>query len=680
MLAPMTHLRPRPRSLVALAALLHALACGDDGAPAATDGGLGADAGPGLDGAMAGDAGGGGGADAGARLTALRVEPARVELDTDGASRARAPVRVLATLEDGASLDVTGAAQLSVDDRSIVELVGAELATRGVGGRTRLVARHQGLEAIADVRVQLRRDESLPVPAGGAALPADPAAVFTGATDEPSRAPTIVYPSDGVVLPANLGRLEIHFRRGRARDDLFAVKLSAEDAEVTLYARCERLGDGCLVELAGPAWAGLAGTARGLGPIELRVVGTDDAGGSAGTSRPIQLEIAATPVAGAIYYWTTSNGGSIMRTAFGATVPPERFYPFEGNTCHGCHALSPNGERMSVTVGGNGRAQLGVIDVGPRALLLAPSDAEQDHFHSWSPDSNRFAAVYSPPGRVDTRIRIRDGMTGLVEETIDVGVEPNHPDWSPRGDRILFTVVGFHFTTQQPGRGGLAYVEAMPGGGWGTPRMLLAPMDGVNRYYPAFAPDASFFLFNESTCPGGRVESEDCDADSDPSAKLWAMPADGGTAVLLARANAPGVEDRGNTDLTNSYPKWAPFVDPRRRDGSGRAMWMTFSSRRRYGLRAPPGTGTWLWMSAIDPEAVVAGRDGSAPGFALPFQDLSTSNHIAQWVGGIAPDPGGGGGQCLASGDPCDPSDDRCCAGASCGDQGGGIFRCRPDL
>jgi hypothetical protein len=37
-------------------------------------------------------------------------------------------------------------------------------------------------------------------------------------------------------------------------------------------------------------------------------------------------------------------------------------------------------------------------------------------------------------------------------------------------------------------------------------------------------------------------------------------------------------------------------------------------------------------MFALEPSAVAAGTDGSYPGFFLPFQDLSTSNHMAQWT------------------------------------------------
>ena len=40
-------------------------------------------------------------------------------------------------------------------------------------------------------------------------------------------------------------------------------------------------------------------------------------------------------------------------------------------------------------------------------------------------------------------------------------------------------------------------------------------------------------------------------------------------------------------------------------------------------------------MFAVDPDKVLAGQDGSYPAFVLPFQDFTTSNHIAQWTEAI---------------------------------------------
>jgi hypothetical protein len=176
--------------------------------------------------------------------------------------------------------------------------------------------------------------------------------------------------------------------------------------------------------------------------------------------------------------------------------------------------------------------------------------------------------------------------------------------------------------------------------------MTLVPaVDGKNRYYPAFSPDNTFLLYNESTCPTGTTSGTDCYADSDPSAKLFAVKAQAGaTPIELARANAPGKRDT-NTSLTNSFPKWAPFLYQRTRDEGSRLQWFTFSSTRQYGLRSPPAggdspensSGTLLWIAAVDPDKVALGQDPSYPALVLPIQDLTTSNHIAQWTKEVVP-------------------------------------------
>ena len=64
--------------------------------------------------------------------------------------------------------------------------------------------------------------------------------------------------------------------------------------------------------------------------------------------------------------------------------------------------------------------------------------------------------------------------------------------------------------------------------------------------------------------------------------------------------------------------------------------WVTFSSKRNYGLRLVGADRPQLWMVAV---AVPNTEDRQAlredPSFApfwLPFQDPMTSNHIAQWT------------------------------------------------
>lgn len=660
------------RLLLLLALPLSACSCGEDPtAPGTNDAGN-------LDGGAMPPPG----------TVALEIDPSDVELVTDGVTPATQVFRVDAVDEEGNKTDVSDRAELTLADAELGTMNGTTFSSALAGGSTTLTARVAAFEATARIRVVVRRVVEIP---GGEPLPNDPGSVFENAPDDPSRAPSVVYPNDGVLLPVNLGTIEVHYRPGRD-NTLFEIRFESPTTEVIAYTRCEPLGGGCLYAPSPDVWRALAETNKGSDPVQVIVHGTDDEGNGRGTSMPISVRFSAVRVDGGLYYWTT-DGGRIIRVDFGAGQRPEQFYPFDDSgTCYGCHAVSRNGRHMTLSRSGQRDGRLTILEIGSQATLLQDEDDKREQFQSWDPTSTFFAGVWSDGPDPDTDIRIRDGRTGDVVETIDLDVEPDHPDWSPRGDRILFTVVTHHQTSQRPGRGGIAYVEQLQGGGWSDPVELIAPEDGKNRYYPAYSPDAAFFLYCESTCPAGQTYDGSCDADADPSAKLWAMASDGGSPIYLEAASGPGVEDQGETNLSNTFPKWAPFVDPMRRDGTGRLMWFTFSSRRRYGLRTPNGSDQWLWMAAIDPDAVARGEDGSFPAFALPFQDLDTSNHIAQWTTTIVPtmpnpndggvdQPGGSdGGSCTVIGDPCDPNASGCCAGSICSENGPGIYICRPDL
>jgi hypothetical protein len=174
-----------------------------------------------------------------------------------------------------------------------------------------------------------------------------------------------------------------------------------------------------------------------------------------------------------------------------------------------------------------------------------------------------------------------------------------------------------------------------------------------NRYTPNFVPDSSLLLYGESTRQTGDADSL-VDGYADPSATVWAVqPQANATPVLLAKANAPGVADKltladGRSSLVvqrissgmlmDTFPRAAPFQAP---PNEPKLFWFTSASQRRAGLRlykANPSvvgdepTQLLLWMFALDPDQVLAGKDGSYPGFFLPFQDLTTSNHMAAWT------------------------------------------------
>jgi hypothetical protein len=600
-------------------------------------------------------------------LMSLRVEPADATIVIDGTTPATQDYRAFGTFADGSERDVTASVQFALTNRSLGTFSGATFRS-GVtfGGRTRVRAQAGFVTAEAALTIVLRRTTSIP-PASGDPLPADPGSLFGGAEDT-SRAPTLVYPNDGVVLPPNLGRIEIHWLRGASSNTLFEVAFENDVTDVRAYVRCERpegvRDDGCIWEPSGDAWRWIATTNAGGDPLTVQVRATDDAGGGVGTSSTIAMRFARDPLMGTIYYWTVSDGGRIMRYDFGAAAgEAERVMGPElaqNGRCVGCHALSPDGTKLVGSVGGQNNGGMILMDLATFTPLQNES-RDSDHilqFASFSPDGNEMVGVYGDDRDLptygdlllfDTRCTPDTmGTCGTITSQVDLGDgEASHPAWSPDGTRIAYTDVGEHNTSQRPWHGAIAYVERAADGTWSDPATLVPRGDGLNRYNPAWSPDSSFLVFDESTCPGGDVSDIDCDGDTDPTATMQAVPRDGGTPVVLARAQAPGVLDDARPHAS-TFPRFAPFtfVLDDGEFGTHRVVYLSFSSTRRYGLRETlPSSGdesdrgTWLWMSALDADAATDGADPSYPAFVLPFQDLATSNHIAVWTTAAVGEP-----------------------------------------
>jgi len=580
-------------------------------------------------------------------LVEITVEPADQELVIDGTEPAISKYTATGHFADGHVEDISDRVRFSLANGALGGFVGRDFkSTLDQGGRTRVVAQYEAVQGETGLVIRLRQryvDPSAP------ALPADPEAPFGGPVDA-GRAPDVVYPNDGVLLPPNLRLLEVHFRPG-ANNTLFEISFANDLTDVKVYTRCVvPMNGGCIYTPDPTVWQWLAETNRGGDELTVRARGTDDAGSGVGTSSDIELAFSFENVKGGIYYWKASGGptseSAIMRFDFGNVMQQqaERFVgPDQASgKCVGCHALSRDGKKMVAAAGGWDVEDSLLVDVGTATRSATPAKAA---FMSWSPDASQYVGVFAQPGTPSYNLMLFDGTSGAQTGTIDVGATSaqatSHPDWSPDGSQIAFVRIGAvsaDGVNNQRFHTGSIQTVTQQGTGFGAPTTIVPAQSGVNRYYPSFSPDGALLAFNESTCATATPDIS-CNADSDPTASIFVVkPNAGATPIVLAHANAPGKTDTG-TALTNSWPKWAPFEFQRTQTAGSRVVWMTFSSTRNYGLRTPPAgsssesaSGTLLWMVAIDPDRALAGQDPSAAAFALPFQDLQSSNHIAQWT------------------------------------------------
>ncbi len=212
----------------------------------------------------------------------------------------------------------------------------------------------------------------------------------------------------------------------------------------------------------------------------------------------------------------------------------------------------------------------------------------------------------------------------------------------------------------------------------GAPAALLTATGTQNFYYPSFAPDMSFVVFNESDDTSASNNTGDAFYDRKGRVKImhW-PPQNGDTPIDLAALN---VAD----GLSNSWPRWSPFVGTFH---GHNVLWVTFSSNRDYGLHLvnkgfdncyPPESPSYdqpqplskqgvtyqncaqpqIWMAAVivDTDRGLDAKDRSYPAFWLPFQDVTSHNHSAQWVEkvqGPPPPANDAGGACLPTSASC---------------------------
>jgi hypothetical protein len=576
----------------------------------------------------------------------LRITPASAALSASPGAPAVQAFQAIATYPGQGDVDVTAQATWALSDTTLGGVLrGAFTSAPDHGGSAQVTASLQGKSASAAITV--RFSATVNAPGGNPSLPADPSALFKGSAD-PARAPVLIYPPNGVIMPPNVAQLEVHFQPGN-NNTLFAIDITSDLADIHVYTRCTNpINGGCIFQPDANLYEYIAGTGRGGGPLTLQVRGTDDNGSGFGTSLPFAMSFAENNVQGGLYYWTTSDNTAVMRFDFGkAGATPEVFMsPGLDNfpTCVGCHALSRDGTKLVASLGGQNDGRIVYLNnvAQPMNFQLKGDTANHIQFASFNPDGSRFVAVY---GDTDAPARnmlwIHDGTTGveIPGKSMQLSFEPDHPDWSMNGQLIAITHVGIHNTSQQPFNCGIDLITKN-GTGWNAPATLVPIVSGLSRYNPNISPDSTFLLYSESTCPNGDNMSTDCHGDSDPSAKVWAVMARAGAKpLLLSKVAAPGVMDAGATDLTDTFARFSPFQE---KQGAGRLFWVTISSYRRAGLHNSPtsgrgGSGPLLWMFAIDPDKIAAGQDGSFPPFFLPFQDLTTSNHIGQWAEQIVP-------------------------------------------
>lgn len=576
-----------------------------------------------------------------AGLVAIAITPADATLDVVGVVPARQAYTAEGTFDDGRTEEITAHVVFTVDDPMLGGFEGALFTSKLQPGETRVVARNGAVEGSTTLTLWYAQVRFTP------GVREDAPDLFAAAQPG-GDAPELLYPPDGTLIPPNLMLLDVQFRPG-GDNDLFEVRFKGDTYELRLYAGCD--SSGCSVVPEPEIWQEISLTNAGRLPMQVSVRGlATSAPHTVGLSETRQVGIAQEPMNGGLYYWEATGDGVIKRYDFGIPTPQGETYYSAAQAgtglCVGCHTMSAKGNRIAVGFDAPTQVStLQVLDVASRSKLFQLGTSPVgggSNFQAFSPDETEI--ITSNGGTMV----LRDAATGAPKDPNPLVALGTMPDYAPDGSAVVFAKpVNSPCalpTMCMPGinKGSIALLP-WDGSAWGGEQVLVQQAGTENNYYPAFSPDGKWVLYNFS------AGSNSYDAGD---ARVRVVNVETGAVIDLTLAN-----DFGG----NSWPKWSPFVQTHR---GGTIMWFTFSSRRPYGHQSVGcsggGTCAQVWMAAFDVEKALAGaEDPSYAAFRLPFQDIATGNHIAQWVPTVVRTPCDDGGDCgpgeICTGGQCVP-------------------------
>jgi len=541
----------------------------------------------------------------------LTIDPPMSQLEIVNNVAAQESFTATLAWPDGSKQDATADVVFTID--GAYGSFAGNMLTMTTAGKTQVfgaledkMGSAQVIATLKDIRV----DPTLP--------PGTPG--LFGAPEDPSRAPHVVYPAKDVIVPRNLGDFEVHWT-DTSGNDIFEVSLVTAFADVRIYVPGNNGVPGTGTY---PSWTAFQAAewlaAVGLEEsVQYQVRGVQSSNPvSVGSAPPEIVTMSKEAMEGGLYYWATASTTGvygIFRHDMSKPGQPAEEYLTTAQTnpprCVACHVLSRDGTKMAVTYdGGGGAANL--LDVGTKTLQ---TEANKWNFGAFTPDGSQILTVETGT------LVVRSSADQSVLATMPSAGYATHPDVSADGTRIVYVRPGSPNLDWSFATGAIierTYDQASRTFG---PEIAIVS-DGNNNYYPSFSPDGAWILFNRA--PSGS-------AYNNQLASVWAIKSDNtGTPVELAKLNA-------TTGITNSWARWAPFAQSY--GAAGEMMyWVTVSSKRDFGVRLLNSTRAvadqfpQLWMTPFFPGRAGQGMDPSAPSFRLPFQNLDSRNHIAQWT------------------------------------------------
>jgi hypothetical protein len=338
---------------------------------------------------------------------------------------------------------------------------------------------------------------------------------------------------------------------------------------------------------------------------------------SLGTSTT--MGIAPTQASGAIVYWTTNDTSTGNAALKGFTpgdesvemvLSPTQYSQQQqaSSTCIGCHSSTPDGEFVAFTTTNSAQSAwtdaLARVDVdggssGAAPSYLTPSAAAAlarpnmgaltfSPAH-WQTGDRRGVVSYDNDGSgtdiglswIDLEATSAGAASGTLARTGDSRLA-GAPAWSHDGSKVVYVSTNRvctgrlgnctpqYLAPQDTGSRAALYTVPYAAGAGGTATAVSGASDSsIQSYYPSFAPDDQWILFN-------RIPNDDNLYDQ-PAAELFVVPAAGGTPTRLAANDPAACSGVVSPGITNSWGKWAPTAQMANGDTY---YWVVFSSKR----------------------------------------------------------------------------------------------------
>lgn len=470
------------------------------------------------------------------------------------------------------------------------------------------------------------------------------AKAFSAASAAPG-GPCLTEPTIGARYPRNVADTLLEWMPAVGQD-VYEVKISVAGQEGGLTVYTDRQN----YRVPSAWWAAMSAASQSV-DITVSVRGAkrqgDGISGAAFSGTIGTVQVAPADAAGAVVYWTTSNGTALKGFRLGdstvrTVMTPATIDSAGGGRktgCIGCHASSPDGKiaffgrvesggsAYSVegrSADGNSAIPMFIASAARTALMRTEQDLPVTSPGAWGAAS---AIVMTQRKDVNTGNRwelswtdLISGKNGLTVRTGDA-LEPATFAWRTDASAIVYgrtsVVVDGHPDTSPVDLWSVPFNGGVGG--------AAQPVAGVNdathsQYYPAFSPGDAMLAFNRS-----RRGAQTYNA---ASAEIWIAPAQGGQPLRLPANDANACANWASPGLTNSWARWSPSASV---TGDLKWYWLVFSSRRRPG---PDGSHKpQLYVSAI-----VTRKDGvnevpfaQYPAVYLAIQPETESNHTPAW-------------------------------------------------